>query len=619
MKKLKIWLLAATAAVLAACSGGSDDTIVGGGGPGSVSQVGSLTLITSSPQIPSDGTAAATITALVRDNKNNVMADVPVIFTSSSGSLVVTQPAKTDTNGVLTATLNTAGDPTNRAITVSGATGNAGGSVTVNVIGTALTITGPTNLPLGSTGNYTVLLTSAGGAGIGNRQVTLTSSRNNGLNPSIVTTDVQGRASFTLSATNGGNDTITATALGIAANQAVSIASDSFTFTAPAANTEVALGSNVVVTARWLQNGTPVANQAVTFATTRGTLSAGSANTDGTGSASVTVTANNAGPAVLTATNAAGTSIQLNIEFVATTPTTLELQATPFTVSTSEQSTITAIVRDAAGNLVKNKQVNFVLTDTTGGSLSVAQATTNSQGRAQTFYNASSTTSAVDGVRVDATVVGSPAVTDFVNLTVAQREVFISIGTGNEIEEANTAQYRKEYVIQVTDAQGNGVDLVDVSVSILSRRYWDGTRVWGGSVWLTRPGAEAMPLQGCPDEDINRNGVLNAGEDLNANMRIEAGNIASVAAQGGGGSTVKTDANGFAMIDVFYPQEYAYWLEVTLEARTAVQGTEFSKRTTFLLPGSTNDFSNEDNTPPGYTSPFGTDGNCGTPPPPDGP
>lgn len=619
MKKLKIWLLAATAAVLAACSGGSDDTIVGGGGPGSVSEVGSLTLITSSPQIPSDGTAAATITALVRDNKNNVMADVPVIFTSSSGSLVVTQPAKTDTNGVLTATLNTAGDPTNRAITVSGATGNAGGSVTVNVIGTALTITGPTNLPLGSTGNYTVLLTSAGGAGIGNRQVTLTSSRNNGLNPSIVTTDVQGRASFTLSATNGGNDTITATALGIAANQAVSIASDSFTFTAPAANTEVALGSNVVVTARWLQNGTPVANQAVTFATTRGTLSAGSANTDGTGSASVTVTANNAGPAVLTATNAAGTSIQLNIEFVATTPTTLELQATPFTVSTSEQSTITAIVRDAAGNLVKNKQVNFVLTDTTGGSLSVAQATTNSQGRAQTFYNASSTTSAVDGVRVDATVVGSPAVTDFVNLTVAQREVFISIGTGNEIEEANTAQYRKEYVIQVTDAQGNGVDLVDVSVSILSRRYWDGTRVWGGSVWLTRPGAEAMPLQGCPDEDINRNGVLNAGEDLNANMRIEAGNIASVAAQGGGGSTVKTDANGFAMIDVFYPQEYAYWLEVTLEARTAVQGTEFSKRTTFLLPGSTNDFSNEDNTPPGYTSPFGTDGNCGTPPPPDGP
>ena len=79
--------------------------------------------------------------------------------------------------------------------------------------------------------------------------------------------------------------------------------------------------------------------------------------------------------------------------------------------------------------------MNFVLTDTTGGSLSVAQAVTNSQGRAQTFYNASSTTSRVDGVRVDATVQGLPAVTDFVPLTVAQRQVFISFGTGNEIFE----------------------------------------------------------------------------------------------------------------------------------------------------------------------------------------
>jgi hypothetical protein len=311
--------------------------------------------------------------------------------------------------------------------------------------------------------------------------------------------------------------------------------------------------------------------------------------------------------------------VQLQIEFVATTPTNLDLQADPFSVPTNGQSTITAVVRDAAGNLVKNQTVNFVLTDTTGGSLSVAQAITNSQGRAQTFYNASSTTSRVDGVRIDATVQGLPAITDFVALTVAQRQVFISLGTGNELFEDNPVQYRDPWVIQVTDAQGNGVDLVDVNVSVLSRRYWDGIRSWNGVIWQTVPGTDAKPLAGCPDEDINRNGILDPGEDLNANVRIEAGNIALVAAHDIGGSTVKTDKNGFAFVDVFYAQQYAYWLEVTLEARASVQGTEFSERATFVLPGIARDFNQQAVEPPGLFSPFGTDGLCATAPPPDGP
>jgi hypothetical protein len=353
--------------------------------------------------------------------------------------------------------------------------------------------------------------------------------------------------------------------------------------------------------------------------------------TDNSGNASVTVTADNAGPAVITATNDDNTSIQLSVEFIATTPDNLELQASPFTVATSGQSAITAVVRDVNGNLVKNQIVSFVLTDTTGGSLSVSQAETNSQGRAQTVYTASSATSATDGVRIDASVQGF-AVTDFVNLTVAQRELFISIGTGNEIDEPNTAQYRKEWVVQITDAQGNGVEGVNVSVSILSERYWEGARVFIDPIWRTEPGAQAFPHlgaptaathpsgSGCVDEDFdNRNGILDPGEDINGNGQIEAGNKATAVAQDGGGSTVTTDVNGFAIVDVYYPQEYAYWLEVTLEARTAVQGTEFAESTTFVLPGSAADFTNEDVAPPGASSPFGTDGTCETPPPPDGP
>jgi hypothetical protein len=499
-------------------------------------------------------------------------------------------------------------------------------AVTVNVNGTALQINGPNSLPLGQDGNYTVILTDAGGNGISNTSVEITSSSGNGLSASPLTTNNLGEASFVLTATNGGLDTLTAQALGAQFEKEVNVSADAFSFNSPpsppAPITEVNLGDNLAIEVLWEQSGVGVAGQTVSFATTRGTLSSGTAMTDASGVATVTVSATTAGPALITATNADQTSIQANVEFVATTPDSLELQASPFTVPTNDQSAITAIVRDVNGNLVKNQVVSFVLTDNTNGFLSVAQATTNSQGRAQTIYNASSSTSAVDGVQVDATVQGFPAAMDSVNLTVAQREVFISIGTGNDIFEPNTAQYRKEWIVQVTDAQGNGVDSVNVSLSVLSERYWDGIRAYidPPGVWATRPGVEAMPMVGCVDEDINnRNGTLDPGEDANGNSRIEAGNIATAVAQAGGGSTITTDVNGFAIVDVYWPQEYAYWLEVTLEARTAVQGTEFAESTTFVLPGLDDDFSNENASPPGLNSPFGTDGSCATPPPPDGP
>jgi len=628
MGKLKIFMLALAAALLGACSG-DDNTIVGlGAGPGGVpiANIGSLTLLTSAPQIPSDGTLDATITALVRDQNNVVMPDVGVIFSANSGSIVTSQPSTTDANGVVTATLSTGGDPSFRDIIVNAlAGGTASATVSVTVNGTALQIDGPNSLPLGEVGNYNVVLTDAGGNGISNTQVTLTSANGNGISTTPVTTNALGEASFTLTANAGGDDTITADALGVQFAKQVSVSPDAFAFNSPLAPppvTEVNLGDNLVVEVLWQQNNVGVANRPVTFSTTRGTLSAGTVNTDGAGVASITVSANTAGPALITATNDDGTSIQVEIEFVATTPASLELQADPFTVPTNDQSAITAVVRDVNGNLVKNQTVSFVLTDSTNGSLSVGQAQTNSQGRAQTIYNASSTTSAVDGVRIDASVSGFPGATDFVNLTVAQREVFMSVGTGNEIEEANTAQYRKQWIVQVTDAQGNGVDLVEVSASVLSERYWEGVRAYADppGVWVTREGFEAFPVGGCQDEDLNRDGVLDPmTEDNNMNGRIEAGNIVTAVASGGGGSTVTTDENGFALLDLYWPQEYAYWLEVTLEVRTSVAGTEFKESTTFVLVGSAQDFNQEQIAPPGVVSPFGTDGNCLTPPPPDGP
>ena len=635
MGKLKLLVTIAAVAFMTACSGGSDNSLVNAGGAGGVvANVASVTALTSRPTIQSDGSENATITALVRDSNNNVMPNVPVLFAANSGSLVLGAQIVTDDNGIVTATLGPGGDPTNRTITVSAtAGGSAQGSVTVDVINTTLIINGPNSLAASDTGQYTIVLSDSGGNGIGGEQVTIASSSGNTLSSTLETTDVDGRATFDLTATATGQDTITVAALGLTSTHVVDVSTDVFAFqrplaapavtpAPPATTPEVPLNQNQTLTVLWSDAGGPVANQQVTFQTSRGALvpANGVVTTNASGIATVTLISTNAGGATITATNQLNTSTQLGVEFVATIPDTLELQADPFTIATNDQSTITAIVRDPNGNLVKGAVVSFNLTDITNGTISPQQAVTNSQGRAQTFYNSSSTTSQVDGVQIDATVVGTPAATDTVLLTVARRELFISLGTGNEIFEPNSAQYRQEWIVQVTDADGNGVDLVELTVGVLSERYWEGTRAYYSppGAWLTQRGVEANPVAGCTDEDVNRNGILDLlplpSEDFNGSGEIEAGNVASVVAQNPGpNGEVITDANGFALIDVFWPQDHALWVEVTLEARAAVQGTETRASATYRLPILSSDVTDQNVSPPGLDSPFGTDGNCATP------
>ena len=88
--------------------------------------------------------------------------------------------------------------------------------------------------------------------------------------------------------------------------------------------------------------------------------------------------------------------------------------------------------------------------------------------------------------------------------------------------------------------------------------------------------------------------------------RIEAGNIATAVAQSTGSGTFVTDAAGFGIVDVFYPQDHARWVHVTLEATTSVQGTEFAEASNFILPINGEDVDEESEAPPGVISPFGS-------------
>ncbi len=296
---------------------------------------------------------------------------------------------------------------------------------------------------------------------------------------------------MTLTGSKAGTDTLTATVLGQSATASVSVSNQNFAFTVPTANALIALTATQTVTLVWSTGGVPQAGKVVTFSTTRGTFNGSAtattatATTSGTGAASVTIAATTAGPAIITA-SAAGVSAQVPVTFVATDPNAIDLQASPATVPTQGQSTITAIVRDAANNLVEGQTVSFQLTDVTGGSLSVGAALTDVQGKAQTVYTASSTSRATNGVKITASIPAVPAVpVATVTMTVGGQTVYLSLGTGNTITpDPSNTQFIMPFIVQAQDAAGNAVNGVTITLAIHSVLYAKGGWVVYNSAWV---------------------------------------------------------------------------------------------------------------------------------------
>ncbi len=601
---------------------------------GTSSTVAAMSAITSLPQIPSNGSSNATITAFVRDANNNFLPGVTVTFSASSGGLAVSS-AVTDANGQATASLGTAGDPTNRSITVTATAGTKSATVAVGVVGTTVALSGPASLIQGNSGTYTVSLTDSAGAAISGETVAVTSKAGNTLSASSLTTDTQGHATFNVTGTVSGTDTLTATVLGESATTLVTVSNQNFAFTAPTANAYVALSASQTVTLVWKTGGVAQTGQTITFSTTRGTFNGSTtattatATTDGTGTASVSIAATTAGPAIITASST-GVSAQLAVTFVSTTPSVINLQASPATVATEGQSTITATVRDAHNNLVEGQSVSFELSDVTGGSLSVGSAITDAQGQAQTVYTASTTSSATNGVTITATIPAAPSVAATnVSLTVGGQTVFLSLGTGETISEnTDKTQFLMPFVVQAQDAAGNAVNGVNITLTIEPQKYGKGGWIVYGQDWVqtddpdpTTPYTTTPPgITECANEDINYNGILDTGEDYNNDGKLEPGNIAAVSP--GTVTTASTTftsgsetytVNGSAALTVTYPEDHALWVQVKLIATATVSGTQNTTTSTFWLPILSTYVTTTTTTPPGYVSPYGTATSCANP------
>lgn len=112
---------------------------------GSSSPVASLTVTTDTPTILSDGSTTANITALARDASNNLVPNVPVTFSATSGGIAAIN-STTDASGAAKAVLSTAGDTTLRTITVTAKVNALTATVPVQVVAG----TGTVNVQMGS-------------------------------------------------------------------------------------------------------------------------------------------------------------------------------------------------------------------------------------------------------------------------------------------------------------------------------------------------------------------------------------------------------------------------------------------------------------------------------------
>ena len=300
---------------LISCSG--DPSFVGGpGAPGNPSAA-EISVVTSAPTLPSAAGQTVTITATVLDAGGLPLQGAAVLLSSDSGTLGAGGPLTTDANGNVSTTLGAGSDAANRTITVTASIGALQDTVTVDVVGTTLSIAGPAGLPNGGTGNYTATLLDSSMNGIQSESVDLTSDNGNTLSASSLMTDAAGEIQFQVTGAVTGMDTLTAASLGLVATQVLNVTDDTFVLTAPAAGAQIQLNVDEPVELTWMISGVPQVGQTIGFATTFGTLSGPTADTDANGVASVTISSAAAGSALISATNGAGTTAQVQVEFVA--------------------------------------------------------------------------------------------------------------------------------------------------------------------------------------------------------------------------------------------------------------------------------------------------------------
>lgn len=583
-----------------------------------------LVVVLNKNTMTNSGSDSITATVTSIDANRAAVAGVPVTFTANAGAIVTPSGTSTDSKGTLTATVTQGSDTSVRPVTLTVTSGTISRPVSFDVVQNSspadpkaarLTLS-LNSFSIDNSGSRTVIATATAIDGNQNAlkgipvQLSVTDgpplaagSPSSFVIASSTQTNDSGQVVGTV---NIGKDhsnravTVTATSGALSNTAVFQVTGTKFAQASPLPAVVIAGAQGVVQYTLADVNGNPMANIPITV--TGAGVTSKSGATDENGDYSFDYTSPNA-PGTNLALKAVAGGSESNVTVpiasggnttqvpIATAPVakTLNLSADVVSVNTDQsknQIGITAFFRDAANAPVPNVRVLFGVTgDNQTGSVGSGQNTvlSDASGSATTTYRPGAVSSPTNGVTVKAcwkisdfvageTVNNCPAGQLLTTtLTIVANPVSISIGTDNTISTATGGlTYIKKFVVLVVDSAGNPKADVQITPSVdlggYGKGYW--TYNAGPKKWERAPGFGTLGAltATCPNEDLNRNGVIDSGEDINGNKQLDPRksdvNISVV------GST-QTDASGTAVLQLQYPANIASWVKYKITVTAA--------------------------------------------------
>lgn len=537
---------------LAACGGGGGDsgTAPFGGGTGTgggTAATGDLLVELSKPSIANTGSDSVIVTITALDESRNTLPGAAVQVTADSEAVVTTPSASTGADGRVQSTVTLGTNRSNRVVTLTATSGSVSKTTTIQVFGAKITAT--------------LVPTVVAPNGTGKIQYRLTDQAGSPMTGQAIQVVAAGFTPAEASGTTGINGDY------------------EFSYTAPAG-----AGSYTVSATA---NGTSD-EQTVSVQTTSSVPPVAS----GTAITSASVSAN---PSVI------GTNVQ---------------------GSTSNRSDVRALFLTTGNVPVPLVRVRFDLAgdaNAIGGSFTTGSEIlySDANGVVTSAYVPGTRSSPTNGVTVRACYaktdaeLGTPAAplcpqSVSATLTVTSEPLGISIGT-NELITTNELTYAKKFIVSVVDAAGVAKPDVPLVVSLDLPRYRKGFYVLSGDSWVKSGGDQAI----CANEDTNRNGVLETGEDADNDQRLDPGksDVSVRLLQ------TKTRADGTAELEIQYPKNFGSWVDATITvAASGVVGTE--GRVTYAIapvPVDTSSIKSKDVAPAYAVSPYGTSASCTDP------